>query len=366
MKKNVLFGMMALAMGAMTACSVEEVVDQAETNYIGFDPFANKVSRAITHAQGLGHSNFSVFGRYDNGNSSYIEVFKNQKVEWSKPDDLDATEGSWTYTPLVPWVSGKNYVFAAIAPYNASYTTAYNYTNDKYTLGNITLDATFTDGKYTNQIDYMTADKVEQNSGTSTSAVSFTFNHIASKIDFNFQPKTTSQNETHWESDVKIDIKKIELSGLVTKKAYTNGQWGTASEINRTFSKSLSSNNSTTYDYSSSESEKVKLLKDQFSWLVVPQSSTDASSRKLSITFDVLIKDAEGEYTMKPKENATAEVAINTEWSANAHYTYTVYIGTDVLGQNPYITFDVKEVKGWVTTNNSHDLDVSPSTQQGN
>lgn len=365
MKKNVLFGMMALAMGAMTACSVEEVVDQAETNYIGFDPFANKVSRATTNAKVLGHSNFSVFGRYENATSDYVTVFNNKEVEWSKPGDLDAADGSWIYTPLVPWVSGKNYVFAAIAPYNASYpAAAYNYDSNQYTLGDITLDATLTEGKYTNQIDYMTADKVERNS--STDDVSFTFNHIASKIDFNFQPKKTDDGA--WQSDVKIEIKKIELSGLVTKKSYTSGQWVAASQqaSSGTFSKSLTSNNSTTYDYSSSASEKVKPLKDQFSWLVVPQSSTDASSRKLSITFDVLIKDADGSYTVKPKEDATAEVAINTEWSANAHYTYTVYIGTDVLGQNPYITFDVAKVEGWVTEGNSSYLDVSTSTQQGN
>lgn len=348
MKKNVLFGMMALAMGAMTACSVEEVVDQAETNYIGFDPFANKVSRALTADQ-FGHEKFAVWGKYDE-----VEVFKGKEVSWKN----SGTSGSWSYEPLVPWVSGKSYVFAAIAP--AVTGASYSYENENYTLGEITIDAT-----PEKQIDYMTAD-VKKDVQSTSGTVSFTFNHIASKIDFNFQPKTTDDGA--WQSDVKIEIKKIELSGLVTKKSYTSGQWVAASQqaSSGTFSKSLTSNNSTTYDYSSSASEKVKLLKDQFSWLVVPQSSTDASSRKLSITFDVLIKDADGSYTVKPKEDATAEVAINTEWSANAHYTYTVYIGTDVLGQNPYITFDVAKVEGWVTEGNSSDLDVSTSTQQGN
>lgn len=354
MKKNVLFGMMALAMGAMTACSVEEVVDQAETNYIGFDPFANKVSRATTNAQVLGHSNFSVFGRYENATSDYVTVFNNKEVEWSKPGDLDAADGSWTYTPLVPWVSGKSYVFAAIAPYNASYTNAYDYTSDKYTLGDITLDATFSGEKYTNQIDYMTADKVEQNSGTSTS-VSFTFNHIASKIDFNFQPQNTG--EKAWPSDVKIDIKSITLSSVATTKSYTNGAWVDATAANGSFSVTLADDNSTTYEPSSTETDKVSELTGKFSWLVVPQSETDAANRKLAITFDVYTKDAAGAYNVKVLTGENATIDIDTNWAANTVYTYTVYIGSDVLGQDAYITFDVASAN-WGNTSSNNNLNV--------
>lgn len=354
MKKNVLFGMMALAMGAMTACSVEEVVDQAETNYIGFDPFANKVSRATTNAQGLGHSSFSVFGRYAEG-AGYVTVFSNKEVEWSKPGDLDAADGSWTYTPLVPWVSGKNYVFAAIAPYNASYTAAaYNYDSNQYTLGDITLDATFSGEKYTNQIDYMTADKVEQNSGTSTS-VSFTFNHIASKIDFKFQPQNTG--EKAWPSDVKIDIKSITLSSVATTKSYTNGAWVDATAADGSFSVTLADDNSTTYEPSSTETDKVSELTGKFSWLVVPQSEADASGRKLAITFDVFTKDAAGDYNVQVLTGESATIDIDTDWAANTVYTYTVYIGSDVLGQDAYITFDVASAN-WGNTSSNNDLNV--------
>lgn len=361
MKKNVLFGMMALAMGAMTACSVEEVVDQAETNYIGFDPFANKVSRATTTAQGLGHKNFSVFGRYDNGSSGFVTVFENKEVKWSNEDNLNDSQANWEYTPLVPWVSGKQYQFAAIAPYNASYTAAaYNYGSNQYTLGDITLDATFSGEKYTNQIDYMTADKVEQNSGTSTS-VSFTFNHIASKIDFNFQPQNTG--EKAWPSDVKIDIKSITLSSVATTKSYTNGAWVNATTTTTTadgsFSVTLADDNSTTYEPSSTEADKVSELTGKFSWLVVPQSEADASERKLAITFDVFTKDAAGAYNVKVLTNKVATVEIATDWAANTVYTYTVYIGSDVLGQDAYITFDVNSAD-WENTETIDNVDVTP------
>lgn len=361
MKKNVLFGMMALAMGAMTACSVEEVVDQAETNYIGFDPFANKVSRATTTAQGLGHKNFSVFGRYDNGSSGFVTVFENKEVKWSNEDNLNDSQANWEYTPLVPWVSGKQYQFAAIAPYNASYTAAaYNYGSNQYTLGDITLDATFSGEKYTNQIDYMTADKVEQNSGTSTS-VSFTFNHIASKIDFNFQPQNTG--EKAWPSDVKIAIKSITLSSVATTKSYTNGAWvnATTTTADGSFSVTLADDNSTTYEPSSTEADKVSELTGKFSWLVVPQSEADASERKLAITFDVFTKDAAGAYNVQVLTDESATIDIDTQWNPNTVYTYTVYIGSDILGQNPYITFDVASAN-WSTPNQESNLNVPTTT----
>lgn len=343
MKKNVLFGMMALAMGAMTACSVEEVVDQAETNYIGFDPFANKVSRALTADQ-FGHEKFAVWGKYDE-----VEVFKGKEVSWKN----SGTSGSWSYEPLVPWVSGKDYVFAAIAP--AVTGASYSYENENYTLGEITIDAT-----PEKQIDYMTAD-VKKDVQSTSGTVSFTFNHIASKIDFNFQPKIAEDDA--WTSDVKIDIKKITLSDVNTKNLYENSTWGTSSTTSSFVKEGASGG---VYGTTTYENPTVTPLKDQFSWLVVPQKNTDAGSRKLTIKFDVYTQDAAGAYNVKVLTDTEASVDVDTNWEANNHYTYTVYIGTDVLGQNPYITFDVAKVEGWVTEGNSSDLDVSTSTQQGN
>lgn len=345
-------------MGAMTACSVEEVVDQAETNYIGFDPFANKVSRATTNAQGLGHSSFSVFGRYAEG-AGYVTVFSNKEVEWSKPGDLDAADGSWTYTPLVPWVSGKQYQFAAIAPYKAS-GYSYTYGTDISTAGTYSLGSITVDASADKQIDYMTADVKTVSSGANP--VSFDFNHILSKIDFKFQPQNTG--EKAWLSDVKIDIKSITLSGVATTKSYTSGAWvanDATSSTYESFSVSLSDNNSTTYEPSSTESDKVSELTDKFSWLVVPQSETDATNRKLTITFDVFTKDAAGAYNVQVLTGESATIDIDTQWNPNTVYTYTVYIGSDVLGQDAYITFDVKSVS-WGTDSPDEGLNV-PTTK---
>lgn len=356
MKKNIFLWVAVFAVGAMSSCSVDKVVDQAEARYIGFDPFANKVTRAATTtAEGLGHSSFSVFGRYEEGTSTYNVIFNNKEVKWTG-STLDDTGGSWKYEPLVPWVSGKKYQFAAIAPYKAS-GYSYNYgtnisTAGTYTLGLITVDATDA-----NQIDYMTATPINDRS-SGTSPVSFDFNHILSKIDFKFQPQNTG--EKAWPSDVKIDIKSIVLSSVATTKSYTNGTWTNATTAAESFSVSLSDDNSTTYEPSSTETDKVSELTGKFSWLVVPQSEADASGRKLAITFDVFTKDAAGAYNVQVLTGESATIDIDTQWNPNTVYTYTVYIGSDVLGPNAYITFDVASAN-WSDPSSNNDLNVPTS-----
>lgn len=348
MKKNVLFGMMALAMGAMTACSVEEVVDQAETNYIGFDAFANKVSR--TRPTDFPHNNFSVWGAYNNAQT---EVFKNTEVTYQ------STDQSWSYGTPKPWVDGQTYHFAAVAPYGASYANAYSFTDKKYTLGEITIDNTTTA-----QIDYMTA-TVQESVTSGTNPVEFTFNHIVSKIDFIFKARTTGDNP--WQSPVRIEIKKIELKDVPTKNTYTSDAWGnldTPTTNKATFTEGDGSAAVATTTYVNTSST-VTPSKNVAAWLVVPQgTTTDEIAKTLEITCDVYDAVSNG---TKVKENATASVEIKTKWEANHYYTYTVSIGTDILGPNPYIIFDVKDVTNWDTTSTASNLDVTaPSTQQGN
>lgn len=342
MKKNVLFGMMALAMGAMSSCSVDKVVDQAEARYIGFDSFANKVTRVLNNVQ-FGNDNFSVFGQYGTGTPT--SVFTNQKVEWMTD--------SWDYTPLKAWVDGQTYHFAAIAPYNASYVagTNYDYTSKKYTLGEITVDNN-------NQTDYMTADPQDQvNSGASP--VSFEFNHILSKIDFIFKPRTTSADETHWKIPVRIEITKIELADVPTKNTYADDAWGaldTPGTNKVTFTKGDGSSTLVTTSYAGSG--QPTQTANTFDWLVVPQGTTsDEITKTLTITCDVYDAVTDG---TKLKSGATASVGIKTNWVKNTYYTYTVSIGADILGENPYITFDVASAN-WGSTGTIDNVDVTPT-----
>lgn len=349
MKKNIFLWVAVFAVGVMSSCSVDKVVDQAEARYIGFDPFANKVTRATTTAQGLGHKNFSVFGRYDNGSSAFVTVFENKEVKWSNDINLSDENGSWEYTPLVPWVSGKNYQFAAIAPYKAS-GYSYTYGTDistagTYSLGPITVDATGA-----NQIDYMTATPIN-NHPSGTSPVSFVFNHILSKIDFIFKPKTdnTDGKNTHWQSPVRIEITKIELTDVPTTNTYANDAWGeldTPGTKKATFTEGEGTSALVKTSYAGSGEPTT--TGNTFDWLVVPQGTTSGEITKtLTITCNVYDNATSGGTLLKG--NATASVGITTNWAKNTYYTYTVSIGADILGANPYITFDVTSVTDWPT-----------------
>lgn len=353
MKKNIFLWVAVFAVGAMSSCSVDKVVDQAEARYIGFDPFANKVTRVLD-ATAFGHSNFDVWGKYD-----AVNVFARKMVSWQD----GSPSGSWTYQPLVPWVDGKIYEFAAIAPTQPEGVKyAYKYSS------NLTTDSDPLDGTYSitgieitqsNQTDYLTATPVKVVCSTaSTSPVSFVFNHILSKIDFKFQPQNTG--EKAWPSDVKIDIKSITLSSVATTKSYTNGTWVDATAADGSFSVTLADDNSTTYEPSSSKPDKVSELTGKFSYLVVPQSETDAANRKLAITFDVYTKDAAGDYNVQVLTDKSATIDIDTQWNPNTVYTYTVYIGSDVLGQDAYITFDVASAN-WGSTETIDNVDVTPT-----
>lgn len=355
MKKNVFWLAAMAAAVSLTGCSVDEVMEKAEVRNIGFDAFANKSSRATVNAETFGHTSFGVWGRYEETTSNYVNVFNNKEVKWSNLGDLDDTNGAWEYSPLVPWVAGKTYEFAAVAPYNAGF--SYNYDGDTYTLGEITLDATTDDGgtTYSNQVDYLTA-IVQNGNQTNFSGgkVGFTFNHIVSNIIFNFQPKIADANA--WTSPVQIDIKKITLADVLIKNRYENNNWDnttttyitTTADYKGSFEKGNGSAVYGTTEYDGTST--VTALENKFSWFVVPQNNSQAPDRKLTLIFDIKTKDASGDYNVVAKTDATASVDIETQWATNTQYTYTVYIGTDVLGENAFITFDVTSVAGWGTT----------------
>lgn len=338
MKKNFFLWVTVFAVGAMSSCSVDKVVNQAEARYIGFDPFANKTSRGIT-ATDFGHDDFDVWGKYDG-----VEVFDGKTVNWQD----GSPSGSWTYQPLVPWVDGKTYEFAAIAPANAP-SAAYDYNTNKYSFGPVTVDL-----GSGNQTDYMVAD-VKEGVKSNSETVQFTFNHTLSKVNFKFAPQIKTPN--NWQSDIKIVVKEFTLSNVLSQGscAFTYAAGGNT--ISWTDQATMvdfkdGTDYTATYEYQTPTATPSSVSP---SWLVIPQTE---GTRTLSITCDIY--NTTGGSEVLVKEDATASVAISNAWEGNTYYTYTVYIGTDILGTNPYITFDVKEVKDW-TDDTSNSVDVTPT-----
>lgn len=334
MKKNVFWLAAMAAAVSLTGCSVDEVVDKAEVRSIGFDAFANKTSRA-NKPEGM-HDSFDVWGAYDVvSNDSKQEVFNKRTVSWQTD--------TWSYGTPEAWVTGKEYEFAALAPSGIT-GAAYDYSNNKYNFGPV-------DANTSTQTDYMFA-TVSESVPAMSKSVNLTFNHTLSKVDFKFLPKTDEPN--NWPTDVKIKVISVKLSGVLP-----TGSCEITNAATDSPTITWKDQNGTTVDFTDTKGYETTYLSGvaalegpSTAWLVIPQTD---GYRKVTVTCD--ITDEAGVIL---NYGVSASADIDTEWVANTHYTYTIRIGTNIAGTDPFITFDVSTVKGWdpgATT----PVDVTPS-----
>ena len=329
MKKNVFWLAAMAAAVSLTGCSVDEVVDKAEVRSIGFEAFANKTSRA-SKPVGM-HESFDVWGAYDL-EASKVDVFTKRAVSWQ---DGSST---WSYGTPEHWVTGKTYEFAALAP-SAITGAAYDYSN-KYNFGPVDANAS-------TQTDYMYA-TVKEGVGAGAQSVPFTFNHTLSKVDFKFVPKTEAPD--NWPSDVKIKVTSVKLSGVLPT--------GSCEITNAADSPTItwSSQTGTPVEFTDATGYETTYLSGaatpegpSTAWLVIPQTD---GNRKVTVTCD--ITDADGVIL---NSGVSASADIDNEWAANTYYTYTIKIGTNIAGTNPFITFDVTSVSRW-NTNTTNSIEV--------
>ncbi len=178
MKKIFLVG---LAAAMFASCSSDETLQVAQNNKaIGFSSFVNKSTRGAAHDITTANiSNFSVYGFMESANG---QIFDNEAVTGSGSE--------WTYGETQYWTAGKNYWFSAIAP-----TTDANWsyaTNDVTTGGIITFDNT------TGEQDllYAYSGMVECKELSAMDKVGFTFNHLLSRVKFNFTNAMGNDNTT--------------------------------------------------------------------------------------------------------------------------------------------------------------------------
>lgn len=200
MKKS--FFLLGVAVAAMTSCSNDKLLDQAEPiqKAIGFDSFVNKGTKATTPVTNEVTANnlnrFYVYG-YHNGTPSV--VFNNVSVIKAGND--------WTMekTNEKNWET-KLYNFAAYAdgPGEANYSSS----SLKTSFANATLS--FTDYSTTlNQNDLIAALYARDNSIVlNTTEVALDFEHLLSKVDFTFE-NTNDNDLLMVVENVKLTVKTV-------------------------------------------------------------------------------------------------------------------------------------------------------------
>lgn len=212
MKKLFIMGLAAMGL-ALTACNSDETVEMAKGNAIGFKTFVNNSTRVATDATTDGLKSFKVWGLMNDGTKTGNPfVAKEVKKENS----------TWTYTPPVYWEKGYAYSFVALAPNDA-----YNFTapTEINTWGSLT----FNNGAGETDLIYATAKQETVAGNTCPSPVNLTFNHMLSRVRFQFE-NGMDDGSVLTVSDVKINDAYTSGTATLAEQlaglSWTTGQTG--------------------------------------------------------------------------------------------------------------------------------------------
>lgn len=193
MKKFLIMGMAAMGL-ALTACNNDETVEVAKGNAIGFNTFVNNSTRA-TDTDNTNFKSFKVWGLMNNGTQTgtpFVGI-----------DVTKGADGAWSYTTPVYWEKGYAYSFVALAPNDAYTFTAPSVIN---TWGSLTFE------NKTGETDLLYATQKNEGvtAGTCPAPVELTFNHMLSRVRFQFK-------------NGMLDGSKLTVTGVKITDAYTNG-----------------------------------------------------------------------------------------------------------------------------------------------
>lgn len=170
MKKLFIMGLAAMGL-ALTACNSDETVEMAKGNAIGFKTFVNNSTRAANDVTTDNLESFKVWGLMNKGNSTGTPFVGKEVTK--------GTDG-WSYQTPVYWEKGYAYSFVALAPNNAYTFTAPTVIN---TWGSLTFE------NRTGETDliYATAKQETVAGNTCPASVNLTFNHMLSRVRFQFE-----------------------------------------------------------------------------------------------------------------------------------------------------------------------------------
>lgn len=340
MKKSLL--MLGLAVAAMTSCTNDEVLEQAQPvqKAIGFESFVNKGTRAVTETTSE-ITKFYAYGYYNEGNSTNGEVvFTGTEVsrtsaiatDWTYDLDANVADNQVAY-----WTKNV-YQFAGYANGNsANALNGVTFANTNSTPTLTITDYVVDDGNDLvaglTKVDNKTANK-------SGDKVSLTFKHLLSKVKF-----TVINNDEKYKMRITspLTITGVNTKGTCTVTA-SGATWVNAtSVVNRENFVPVAATAGSEYILITSDN---KVESEEY--FVLPQTLSNVVTFSITAEFyddhdQVVATKTFTETTIVPESEDEEAVAV-TAWQPGYVYNYIISLPT---AAKP-IVFGTPTISGWV------------------
>lgn len=348
--KNNKFWLAAMAVTvSMASCSLEEVMEQPESQAIGFSSFVGKPTRAVTEivnpngsASGVQTplTKFYVFGRYgDKNGADYGNVVY---------ENAEVTVNGSSFTNVGPvdvqyWVPNKDYKFTAYSDGNSKIESNIFFGED----GNITITG-YSAGS--NDLILATPDEVQTAATISAlpSAVSLTFNHLLSQVSFQFVGEG-------FPAGYKIKIEGLTFSVNNTATYTSSNSWG---EPTTSASKEYTVGTGAEFAFATPTKSDANF--------VIPQSySSDITATFTATIYDKYNSEVASKAFTTASLLANSTTEIPAEWVKGNRYQYNIKITPSEMTNMFPIKFTVTTVSDWLdSTTPGADDDLTNTANQ--
>ncbi|MBR2424408.1 MAG: fimbrillin family protein [Tidjanibacter sp.] len=299
-----------LAAIGMVACMNEQITELPTGNEIAFDnAFIDNATRAELTAANLGE--FGVWG-YISG----LGDADNQSVALFEGTEVTNASGAWQYGGGARyWAPGEMHHFQAVAPLTAAVEAVSVAESGKVTAIDYTVDGE-------SDLIYAAYEKQAADAGQDNGPVSFTFNHLLSKVNFAFTNGFGTQD------GITLQVKDITMT-VPAEGTYTiDGTWSDPT-------------GTTTLDFAAGEQIAANAADSRAPKFVIPADNT----KTYAITFKV---DVYFNGVLINKDVAKSSTVAGVAFEQGKAYNLTATIDSESLNMES-IEFTVGTVEGWVT-----------------
>ena len=306
MRREFTLTLVALALLALTACSVETEVtppNPSQGNEISFSNVSTRADKTDLQRDGFG-----VWAFIDNNTVDNYVLMDNQKVTYK--------DGVWTYSPQKYWIKNTEFTFMATYPYDSD--------RDNFTADTANKAIKLAVSETPSQVDYLVAENVTNTSvdGYNTT-VPLQFKHMLTSVTLNiWRDGGKHQND-------QMRITKVTLSNIRKNGSYSSAtdMWTygddklTVEMVNTTLSDSdnigAATNNNGSLQTGGNPVNPFGTM------MLLPQTLDSSNLVSLKIEYQLKRQNAAS------WETAELEAVLPTiTWIAGQQYTYNVVLSS--------------------------------------